>query len=89
MDKDIYYEKILNRIIQGRLRIRLGDLVLFIYEPSPEILEESYDIYEDAYEKAYFSGSYVKQEILELLIDNLVIVSAPGSGIIFLIPLIA
>ena len=70
MDKDIYYEKILNRIIQGRLRIRLGDLVLFVYEPSPEILEESYDIYEDAYEKAYFSGSYVKQETLELLIDN-------------------
>ena len=70
MDKDIYYEKILNRIIQGRLRIRLGDLVLFVYEPSPEILEESYDVYEDAYEKAYFSGSYVKQETLELLIDN-------------------
>ena len=70
MDKDIYYEKILNRIIQGRLRIRLGDLVLFVYEPSLEILEESYDIYEEAYEKAYFSGNYVKQEILELLIDS-------------------
>ena len=70
MDRDIYYEKILNRIIQGRLRIRLGDLVLFVYEPSLEILEESYDIYEEAYEKAYFSGNYVKQEILELLIDS-------------------
>jgi len=70
LDKDIYYEKILNRIIQGRLRIRLGDLVLFVYEPSLEILEESYDIYEEAYEKAYFSGNYVKQEILELLIDS-------------------
>lgn len=70
MDKDIYYEKILNRIIQGRLRIRLGDLVLFVYEPSPDILEESYDIYEEAYQKAYFNGSYVKQEILELLIDG-------------------
>lgn len=70
MDKDIYYEKILNRIIQGRLRIRLGDLVLFVYEPSSEILEESYDVYESAYEQAYFNGSYVKQEVLELLIDN-------------------
>ena len=70
MDKDIYYEKILNRIIQGRLRIRLADLVLFVYEPSPDILEESYDIYEEAYQKAYFNGSYVKQEILELLIDS-------------------
>ena len=70
MDRDIYYEKILNRIIQGRLRIRLGDLVFFVYEPSAEILEESYDIYEEAYETAYFNGSYVKQEILELLIEN-------------------
>ena len=70
MDKDIYYEKILNRIIQGRLRIRLGDLVLFVYEPSSEILEESYDIYEEAYEKAYFGGSYVGQEVLEILIDS-------------------
>tara|TARA_R110000851_G_scaffold189121_1_gene339262 strand:+ start:4061 stop:5125 length:1065 start_codon:yes stop_codon:yes gene_type:complete len=70
LDKDIYYEKILNRIIQGRLRIRLGDLVLFVYEPSLEILEESYDIYEEAHEKAYFNGSYVGQEVLELLIDN-------------------
>jgi len=70
LDKDIYYEKTLNRIIQGRLRIRLGDLVLFVYEPSLDILEESYEIYEEAYQKAYFNGSYVKQEILELLIDS-------------------
>lgn len=70
MDKDIYYEKILNRIIQGRLRIRLGDLVLFVYEPSLDILEESYEVYEKAHEEAYFNGSYVKQEVLELLIEN-------------------
>jgi hypothetical protein len=65
----IYYEKVLNRIIQGRLRIRLGDLVLFIYEPTKEILEESYEIYDAAYEKAYFAGSYVEQEIIELLVS--------------------
>lgn len=64
----IYYEKVLNRIIKGRLRLRLGDLVLFIDEPSTEILEEAYEIYDTAYEKAYFSGSYVEQEIIELLI---------------------
>ena len=65
----IYYEKVLNRIIQGRLRLRLGDLVLFIDEPSPDILEEAYEVYDRAYEKAYFSGSYVEQEIIELLIQ--------------------
>ena len=67
---EIYYEKILNRIIQGRLRIRLGDLVLFIDEPSNHLVEESFEIYEDTYNKAYFSGVYVDQEIVELLLEN-------------------
>lgn len=67
---DIYYERILNRIIQGRLRLRLGDLVLFINEPSLEILEESFEKYDEAYKQAYFSGVYVEQEILEVLVEN-------------------
>ena len=45
---DIYYEKVLNRIIQGRLRIKLGDLVLYIYEPSNDLKEESFDVYDEA-----------------------------------------
>jgi hypothetical protein len=68
--EDIYYEKVLNRIIQGRLRLRLGDLVLFIDEPSKEIIEESFDIYEDTHKKAFFSGVYVEQEVLEILLMN-------------------
>jgi hypothetical protein len=68
--EDIYYEKVLNRIIQGRLRIRLGDLVLFVYEPSRDILEESYEVYQQAYDKAYYSGVYIQDEILELLLEN-------------------
>lgn len=65
---NIYEEMVLNRIIQGRLRIRLGDLVFYIYEPSREILDESFDIYEDAKEQAYFNGSFVEQEALEILL---------------------
>ena len=67
---DIYYEKILNRIIKGRLRIRLGDLILFIHEPSSDIIEESFDIYEESYDKAYFAGVYVEQELVEVLVEN-------------------
>lgn len=70
MDENIYYEKVLNRILQGRLRIRVGDLVLFIYEPSREIIEESFDIYDDAREKAYFSGCYLEDEVINLLVEN-------------------
>lgn len=66
---DIYYERILNRIIQGRLRIKVGDLVLFIYEPDSFILEESYEIYEEAKRKAYFSGCYLKDDAINLLCE--------------------
>lgn len=68
--EDIYYEKVLNRIIQGRLRLRLGDLVLFIDEPCKDIIEESFDIYEDTHKKAFFSGVYVEQEVMEILLMN-------------------
>lgn len=67
---DIYYEKVLNRIIQGRLRLRLGDLVLFIHEPNKDVVEESFDIYDDYYKTAYFDGVYSGDEIVELLIEN-------------------
>ena len=61
----IYYEKILNRIIQGRLRIRLDDLVLFISEPDRHIIEESFDIYEEARKKAY--AKLKRKNILKLI----------------------
>jgi hypothetical protein len=66
---DIYYERILNRIIQGRLRVKVGDLVLFIYEPDSLILEESYEVYEEAKKRAYFSGCYLKEDAINLLCE--------------------
>ena len=67
---DIYYEQLLYRILQGRLRVKLGDLVLFIHEPNRDDIEESFEVYEDAYKKAYFEGVFIKQEILEILLKN-------------------
>ena len=67
---DIYYEKLLYRILQGRLRLKLGDLVLFIQEPSRDDLEESFEIYDEAYKKAYFEGVFVKSEIIEILLAH-------------------
>tara|TARA_R110000782_G_scaffold29793_7_gene74012 strand:+ start:456 stop:1502 length:1047 start_codon:yes stop_codon:yes gene_type:complete len=67
---DAFYEKSLYRILQGRFRLTLGDLVLFIYEPTPELLEESYEIYDEAYKKAYFRGVYIKKELTEVLVNN-------------------
>ena len=67
---DVFYEKTLYRILQGRLRLTLGDLVLFVYEPTPELIEESFEIYDEAYKKAYFRGIYIKKELLEILVNN-------------------
>lgn len=69
MDK-IYYESILYRIIQGRLRLPFGDPVLYLYEPSNEIVEESFEIYKEAYDDAYFKGIYIKEELKEVLFYN-------------------
>ena len=69
MDK-IYYENILYRIIQGRLRLPFCDPVLYLYEPDNDILEESYDIYKETYDDAYFKGIYIKEELKEILFYN-------------------
>ena len=64
-------EKALYRIIQGRLRYKVRDgLVLYIHEPTPELIYESYDIYDETYDQAYWRGVYVKEEIFPILLEN-------------------
>lgn len=66
----ILNEKILCRILQGRLRFSSGGPALYIYEPTKEILEESFEVYDKSYKEAYFKGVYLKSELLEVLINN-------------------
>ena len=55
MSESIDTEKALYRIIQGRLRYKVRDgLVLYIHAPTPEIIYESHDVYDEAYEDAYW-----------------------------------
>ena len=64
-------EKALYRIIQGRLRYKVRDgLVLYIHAATPEIIYESHDVYDEAYEDAYWKGIYVRQEIIPILLEN-------------------
>ena len=67
---NILNEKTLCRILQGRLRCSLGDPALYIYEPTKEILEESFDVYDQAYKDAYFKGVYLKDELVPILVEN-------------------
>ena len=67
---NILNEKTLCRILQGRLRCSLGDPALYIYEPTKEILEESFENYDKSYNEAYFDGVYLKKEIVPILVEN-------------------
>ena len=67
---DIQIEKTLYRIIQGRLRFKRDGLVLYIQEPTKELMYESYEIYDDAYDLAYKRGNYIKPEVLQILIEQ-------------------
>lgn len=68
MDNKLY--SLLYRILKDRLRFTLGGLSFFISEPSLDILEESYFIYDKAYENAYADGCYVKEELEFFLIEQ-------------------
>ena len=65
-----FLQKTLYRIIKGRLRVVLGDLVLYIYEADSSMIEESFEVYDDAYSKAYFDEVPLKSELIEVLIEN-------------------
>lgn len=67
---NIYYEKMLYRILQGRLKLRLDGPVLYVYEPTADLLEESLDVYDEAYKEAYYSHVPIKEELIETLIEN-------------------
>tara|TARA_R110000824_G_scaffold379640_1_gene571696 strand:+ start:2359 stop:3411 length:1053 start_codon:yes stop_codon:yes gene_type:complete len=67
---NVFYEKNLYRILQGRLRLVLGGLVLYVYEPNAELIEESYDVYEESYKQAYFRGCYLKKDLIHILVEN-------------------
>ena len=67
---NILNEKTLCRILQGRLRCSLGDPALYIYEPTKEILEESFEVYDKSYKEAYFKGVYLKDELVPILLEN-------------------
>lgn len=61
---------LLYRILKGRLRFTLGGLSLFIDEPSLDVLDESYRIYDLAYEQSYADGCYVDEELEFFLIEQ-------------------
>lgn len=58
------------RIMKGRLLYRGNGLSLYIQEPTRDVMYESVPVYEDAYQKAYFQGVMIKEELDEFLFEN-------------------
>jgi len=63
-------EKQLYRIIRGRLRVNVDGLVYYIQEPSAEMVDESYYVYDEVYEKCFMNGVYIDSELSQVLISN-------------------
>lgn len=63
-DKNLY------TIISGRTKICLGGLILYVKEPGPALLNKSYEIYDEVYERAYMEGLYIDEELPEILIKH-------------------
>lgn len=63
-------EFVLLRILKGRLTYRRGDLSLYIQEPDQDLMFDSMEIYEEAYDNAYRNGNYVKEEIKDFLFEK-------------------
>lgn len=68
MDAKLY--RILYRILKDRLRFSLNGLYFYIHEPSLDVLEESYEIYNSSYDTAYSENNMTDQELSMFLIEN-------------------
>jgi hypothetical protein len=63
-------EFIFLRILKGRLSFKRDDLSLYIVEPNQDLMYNSIEIYEEAYDKAYGQGVMLKAEALDFLIEK-------------------
>lgn len=56
--------------MKGRLPFREPGLSLYIEEPNQDLMYDSMEIYNDAYEKAYFDGVMIEEELNNFLLDH-------------------
>jgi len=55
--------------MKGRLSYRGDGLSIYIQEPDPNLMYESSEVYQEAYEHGYYKGLYLKDELPEVLFD--------------------
>lgn len=62
-------DRLLYRIINGRLPFKVGDLNLYIEYPSSSLLFDSYEVYQDEYNLNYMNEILTLQEMNELIVE--------------------
>lgn len=67
---DTKLHSLLYRILKDRLSFVLDGLSFFIQEPTIDVLQESYLVYEEAYHKAYMENNLTDEELDNFLIEN-------------------
>lgn len=60
----------LQRILRGRLAFKRGDLSLYIIEPTQELMYESIEVYDEAYNQARDRGVLTQENIDNFLIEH-------------------
>lgn len=67
---DSKLNSLLYRILKDRLWVSVNGLSFFIIEPTLDLLEESWFIYKQAYDKAYADDNLTQDELTLFLIDQ-------------------
>lgn len=62
-------EFVLLRIMKGRLPYRERGLSLYIEEPNQNLMYDSIEVYEDAYDESYRTGAMIDEEMKEFLFE--------------------
>lgn len=68
MDSKLY--SLLYRILKDRLWVSVDGLSFFIKEPTLDLIEESYHVYEVAREKAYCDNNLTDDELVNFLVEQ-------------------
>lgn len=70
MTQDKNSDRLLYRIIQGRQRVSVDGLVFYIYEPTSDLIAQSYETYDEVFEESFMKQVYTEDELVHFLVEN-------------------
>ena len=67
-----FYERdfFVSRLLAGYVKLDFKKLKLYVHPPTPEVNYESQEIFMEAYEEAFMSGVFTRQEMRNYMLQN-------------------